>query len=244
MIIQNAPDSFFHWLYTNAPAAWFSAVAAVTTLVLVLRSRKKPNRIVVRDVSNSSLVRIWPGVRDKITVAFLGRLIQNLGQVDLEIFNEGLEVIKHPSIEIALQGGSTILDLLLTPPDSQVQIKANANKVILIFPYLNPHREHKQIAKVSILLDGRAEQVVVSGGGEGWSSRHVTQPGSNELLDWFSKVLVGVLASGASLGYLARNIVTTGRFTNKSSVIVFAGIIIIVVGLLMLRRISRMRTVL
>jgi hypothetical protein len=181
MLIQNAQNGWSQWFYTNAPAAWFSAVAAVTTLAFVLRSRKKPNRIVVREISNGSLVSIWPSVRDKITVAFQGRPIQKLGQVDVEIFNEGSEVIKKPAVEIALQRGSTILDLLLFPPDPENQIQVNANKVVLLLPHLNPFREHKQIVKVSILLDGDADQVEINGDGEGWSTRHLPLPNARQL---------------------------------------------------------------
>lgn len=239
MIIQNAPNNWTQWFYTNAPAAWFSAVTAITTLVFVLRSRKKPNKIVVREISNGSLVHIWPSVRDKITVAFLGRLIQNLGQLDLEIFNEGSDVIKHPGIEISLQGGSTILDLLLTPPDPQAQTQVNANKVILRFPYLNPHREHKQVVKVSVLLEGNPEQVVVSGDGEGWSCRHVPMPRPTQLLNSLTWSMILVLASGFFLGLLTWSIFGVRHRTGTLITLLVAGLIMGLVGLVGLRRVSR-----
>jgi hypothetical protein len=194
MIIQNAANGWGQWFYTNAPAAWISSVVAISTLVYVLGSRNKPKRIVVREVSNGSVVRIWPSVRDKIAISFLGRLVQNLGQVDLEIFNEGSEVIEKPGIEISLQSGSMILDLFLSPPDPQAQIQVGTNKFVLVLPYLNPHREHKQIVKVSILLDGNADQVVVNGDGVGWSTRHVPLLNARQSR-WFFWLSIGLSLS-------------------------------------------------
>jgi hypothetical protein len=176
MIIQNAANGWSQWFYTNAPAAWISAVVATVGFVLVLRSRKKPKRVVVREVEKSSLVRIWPSVRDKIHMTFNGHPVQNLGQIDLEILNEGSEVISHPGFEVSLADGSTILDVLLTPIDPHATAQVNANRVVIVLPYLNPYAEHKQVVKLSILVDGDTEHVAVSGDGVGWSTRRVPLP--------------------------------------------------------------------
>jgi hypothetical protein len=70
MIDQASQDTWLHWLYTDAPAAWLSALAAFIAFVLALRSRKKPKRLVVREIRNSSLIRIWPSIRPKIKMTF------------------------------------------------------------------------------------------------------------------------------------------------------------------------------
>ena len=165
-------DSIVHWVYTNAPAAWISAAIAIITCVILVRSRKKPKRLVVREIRNSTLVRIWPGVRHKIKMTFADQPIRKLGQIEGQIFNEGSEVIQNPTFNLTLPNRSRILDVLITPEDLNAMSTIVQNKLTIALPYLNPVHDHRQILKMSILVDGSTEPITVSGGGEGWSVRH------------------------------------------------------------------------
>jgi hypothetical protein len=170
-----------HWFYTNAPAAWISAVIATVGFLLVLRSRKKPKRIIVRETKNATLVTIWPSVRNNIELFYTGSKINTLAQVELDIFNQGSEVIQCPSIGLMLPTESRVLGMRLTPDNDDTHQRFEGNKVILTLPYINPIGEHKHIWKLSILADGDTEQIVVSGGGEGWSVQHSPLPTADQL---------------------------------------------------------------
>ena len=181
MIIQNAPDSLARWFSTNAPAAWISAVVAISTLAYVLVSRKKASRVVVRETKNTTLVTIWPSVRENIELTYLGHKIDTLAQIDLEIFNQGSEVIQRPTIRVALASGSRILGTRLIPESNGTQRILEGDGVTLTLPYINPVAQHKHIWKLSILADGDTEQITVSGGGVGWSVQHSPLPTSDQL---------------------------------------------------------------
>jgi hypothetical protein len=181
MPIQNAPDSLTRWFFTNAPAAWISAVVAISTLVYVLSSRKKASRIVVRETRNTTLVTIWPSVRENIELLYLGHKIDTLAQIDLDIFNQGSEVIHRPSLAVALPSGSRVLGTRLIPEDDGAYRQVEGAKVTLILPYINPVAQHEHIWTLSILADGDTERITISGGGEGWSVQHSPLPTSEQL---------------------------------------------------------------
>jgi hypothetical protein len=180
MILENPPSALERWLYTNAPAAWISAVIAVVSLLLVLRSKKKPSRLVVRELKNSSLITIWPSVRDQIKISFDGHSITALSQIEVELFNEGSEVIHGPTLTVTLAQKSNVLGTLLIPADVQAEAKISENRVVVNFPYLNPVRDHGQVFNLSILADGDTEQIAASGMGEGWSVRHLPLPSEKQ----------------------------------------------------------------
>ena len=173
-VAETVSRSFSDWFYTNAPAAWITALIAVVTCIFVLWTRKKAQRIVVREIANSSLIRIWPGVRQKIKMTFEDRPIRTLGQIDANIFNEGSNVIQNPTFKLILPEESTILDTLVTPVDLGVKRTIHSNTVTITFPYLNPIREHKHLVELSMLVDGRTEPIYVTGSGEGWSVKHLS----------------------------------------------------------------------
>jgi hypothetical protein len=172
-MVDGNSGGVMHWLYTNAPAAWISAAVATVTCIVLIRFRKRPRRAVFREIGNSSLVRIWPGVRPKISMAFEDRPIKELGQVEGEIFNEGSETIQHPTIILGLPESSIVLDVSVNPAELEGQSTTDGSKVRIRLPYLNPVGDHSQIVKVLVLVDGETEPLSVSGGGEGWSVRFV-----------------------------------------------------------------------
>jgi hypothetical protein len=172
-VAQAQSDNWLHWLYTNAPAAWLSALVASVAFVFALRSRKKPNRVVLREVRNSSLVRVWPSIRHKIKMTFEDRPIETIAQFEAEVFNEGSETIESPAFTLTLPKKCVILDISITPQDPDPKTVIDAHSVTVTLPYLNNAREHGQILKLSLLADGIIDSVVITGTGAGWSIRHV-----------------------------------------------------------------------
>jgi hypothetical protein len=199
MIIQNAPNSWTQWFYTNAPAAWFSAAAAVTTLALVLRSRKRPKRLVVREVSNSSLIQVWPGIRHQITVAFEGNPIDGLGQLDLELFNTGSDLIEDASFTLVLSKGTHILGCLSRPEHAKVTTEINDNIIKVVLPFLNPVKEHGHIVSISILVEDQADILTVTGMGHGWSLKYSALP-TEKRVGWYLGSMLGFLVLFATGG--------------------------------------------
>jgi hypothetical protein len=189
MIIQGPPEGALHWLYTNAPAAWLSALVAIVTCVYLLRSRKKPKRLVIRESRNTSVVTIRPSVRDKIKMTFDDKPIKTLGQIDGDIFNEGSDVIQRPTFSLTLSEKSVVLDVSVTPQESEIETKIDRNTLSITLPYLNPIREHGQILKLSLLVDGDTQNMRAVGGGEGWSVRHLRLPGLRHDIYFYSGLL-------------------------------------------------------
>lgn len=166
-------QGLFYWLYTNAPAAWLSALVAIVTCAYMLITRKRPSRLTVRHEGSSPLIRVWPSVKGHIVIRFHGRPIESLGQVDVLIRNDGSDVIKEPSISVTLPEGSAALGVLLEPARFGTFRILDNRLVELSWPYVNSFRGHKQVIRVSLLVEGATRPVVISGHGEGWSVRHM-----------------------------------------------------------------------
>lgn len=163
-------------MQTNAPAAWISALVAASSCILLLRSRKTPKKLVFREVSNTSVVSIWPAVRDKIKMTFDDKPISSLGQIEARVFNSGSEVIHEPSFVVSLPKKSEVLSVSTSPEHFNAQWIVRDNTVTVSLPYLNPVRDHSQIVKLSLLTEGRTKIVGITGGGEGWSVKHLALP--------------------------------------------------------------------
>lgn len=176
MNTSSNPDLLIQWLYTNAPAAWISTLVATVTCVYVLWSRKRPNIIIVQDITHSSLIRVWPSIREKIKLTFNDQPITTLGQIDLKVFNNGSDVIKDSSFEIMLPKDSKILGAEIEPQDAIPKTAIKDNCVVVAIQHLNPAREHDQFVYVSILVDGETSPLKVTGSGMGWSSCHLPIP--------------------------------------------------------------------
>jgi hypothetical protein len=174
MIVQAQPESLLHWLYTNAPAAWISALIAVS--VLGIQLRKKPKRLVIRELRNTSLINIQRPLREKIKMTFADRPIQGLAQVEGEIFNEGSDTIQRARITLTFPLATALLDARVTPDDAGAQCDISDKTATITLPYLNSVRDHKQLLKISILADGDTGAIKASGGGEGWSTRYLALP--------------------------------------------------------------------
>ena len=209
-VIQGQSESWIHWLYTNAPAAWISSLIAIVTCFVLLSTRKRPSRLVVRELRSTSLVRIWPTVRDQIKMTFNEQPVSTLSQADAEIFNEGSDVIDRPTFTLSLASGSRVLGAIVVPAEVGAQVEIEDSKVIIRLPYLNPMRDHGQVLRLSVLADGDTDQIIVSGNGKGWSVRHSALPSRNELIVWDAAQLVFFVIGGAAL-------FAYGRYVERST---------------------------
>jgi hypothetical protein len=205
MIDQAQPESLWHWLYTNAPAAWISAFVATAALVATLNFRKRPKRVVVRELRTISFFAVGPVLRRRIAVTIDGTAITDPRLIGYEIYNEGSDPIQNVALTIALPIGAVVLGANPRPSECPAKCERgeSENLVNVSVPYLNPYREHKQLVHLLVFVDGDTRPAKASGGGEGWSVRFSPLPGRKQMRKLFIiPVVVGMATGAVSLIYL------------------------------------------
>ena len=103
---------------------------------------------------------------------------------------------------------SMVLAVSVTPPDPGIQSTIDANTVSVVIPYLNAVGDHKQILKLSVLVDGETEPLSASGGGEDWSVRFV--PLVNPLSERYRFTVFSFVC-----GFVVGAIYVYGRFIER-----------------------------
>jgi hypothetical protein len=202
MMTQAPPETVWHWLYTNAPAAWISAIAAVTTLV-VLQLRKRPKRVVVREFPSISFLRALPSMKHRIKTTFDGKPADALSMVGYEIHNEGSDPIKNAEFTLVLPPQAVVLGASIGPHDSEPKCEFTDNLVTVSLPYLNPFHEHKQLITLLIVADGETSHAKVNGGGEGWSVRFSPLPGRRQMKKlYLVPATAGAISGGVMVAYM------------------------------------------
>lgn len=98
-----------------------------------------------------------------------------MGQIEIEMFNEGIAAIKEAEITCSLPEDTKILDMFLISSAGNLpaQKHTNGNKATIKLPYVNSYREHRHVIKLLINVDGEVETIRFEGAGEGWSVRHI-----------------------------------------------------------------------
>ncbi len=177
------PKSFLDWLFSAAGAGWTVGIVSLIGLLYTYLVRKRPNKLVCKEVSRTSLVKISKEVRDKIDVSFNNNPVKNLAQVEMDIFNKGSEVIKDISLTVKFSKNTRVLatSFEVVPENLAVTIDSiESNQVKIKIPFLNPIRPHKHRIKANIVCDGDTEKYKVIGSGEGWSVQSLRLPSKKE----------------------------------------------------------------
>jgi hypothetical protein len=176
----------------------------VAITLLGLKFRKRPKRLVIREMPSITFMHALPIVRDRIKTTFEGHEIDALSMVTYELHNEGSETIRDATFVVTLPTGSKVLDAALKPPDPQRKCVGNQDNIVRVsFPYLNPLQEHKQILQLMILADGETEHAKITGEGDGWSVRYVPLPGPKQLRRRLRiLMLIGAVVGLAELIYV------------------------------------------
>jgi hypothetical protein len=207
MLQSSQTSGFGEWLFSEAGAGWvFGLVSAAVLLISFIR-RKRPQRIVVRELHRTTLVRIRPDVRRRIDVSFDGMRVNNLGELELEIVNDGSETIRDAHMTVTFPEGTRILETSQDQGMANIPLSIHheANALRLSVPYLNAYRDHGHRLVVGILLDGASQDPSVRGSGDGWSVTHVRVPGVVDVersLRQVMAMLVAVLIIGLLYAWL------------------------------------------
>lgn len=167
-------NSLIAWLFSEAGAGWvFGIISSV--LYLISRLRKiKPARATVREIRRIEPIKVRPSIKNKVVITFGGNEIEKLAQYELEIYNEGHNVINDGQIKVILDSKNKILDVSCDDKEDNIETSFSDNEAIIKWKYLNPFREHKQKNLLSIIFSGDAKKLELKGSGKGWSAHHIT----------------------------------------------------------------------
>lgn len=186
---------FLDWLFSEAGAGWIFGIVSLIGLLLSLLLRKRPNRLVCKEVGRTSLVKIRKEVRDNIDVSFNNEPVKNLALVEMDIFNKGSEVIRDILLTVKFSKNTRILatSFKVVPENLTVTTDSiESNQAKIKIPFLNPIRPHKHRIKANIVCDGDIEKYKVIGSGEGWSVQSLRFPSKKEL-ERRTLIMFGVL---------------------------------------------------
>ena len=188
--------SFLDWLFSAAGGGWIVGIASLIGLLYTYLVRKRPNRLICKEVSRTSLVKIGKEVKDKIDVSFNNNPVKNLAQVEMDIFNEGSEVIRDILLTVKFSKNTRVLakSFKVVPENLAVTTDfIKSNQVKIKIPFLNPIRPHKHRIKLNIVCDGDIEKYKVIGSGEGWSVQSLRFPSKKELKKRYWKTMAALL---------------------------------------------------
>ena len=100
------------WLISEAGAGWAAFVLTLVTIVITwLVRRTSRQHLVCRATGTTDLLRIAPGVRERIEVHFDRNPVAALAQLELDIQNRGTEPIRGAELTFRFAEGTRILDV-------------------------------------------------------------------------------------------------------------------------------------
>jgi hypothetical protein len=175
--------SFLDWLFSEAGAGWIFGIVSLIGFLLSLLLRKRPNRLVCKEVNRTSLIKIRKEVRDNIDVTFCKEHVKNLALVEMVIFNKGSDVIRDILLTVKFLKDTKVLSASLESVPENLEVTTDfieSNQAKIKIPFLNPIRPHKHRIKAIILCDGDIQKYKVIGSGEGWSVQLLRIPNKKE----------------------------------------------------------------
>ncbi|MDQ3802540.1 MAG: hypothetical protein M3416_01600 [Acidobacteriota bacterium] len=206
-------------------------MVSLVAFIATVYNRKRPNRLVINELRKARLIDVRDEVGDKVQITYSGKPVEILWQVNLEIFNEGVDAIKGAEISCSLPEGVNILEISLISSTGALPAETNIseNKATIKLPYVNPYREHQHVIKLSINTDHEVGAIRFEGAGGGWSVRHaplLTEKQESKV------VLISVMALFGSAGIsfiLATLWGVTFREINLKTILVMLPVFIVAV---------------
>jgi len=181
-------NKIISWLLSPGGAGWVFGIISLLILIITRKRDLRPRRVVVQELRRVVPISIRENIKDRIKMTFDDRKVESLGQIEASIFNEGKDTITEPEIRIEFAKNIKVIDA--TVPESNNGIAEWAENVVKVkFKFLNARKEHKHAEKVSIITEGRIDGIRVTGGGEGWSVRHIPLPTALEQKKYLRRVL-------------------------------------------------------
>ena len=147
-------------------------LGVVGWLIVRWLTKKRPRKIKLLKIGESTLIEIDPEVRDDVTITYKGKAVQSFYLTTFSLHNAGEEVID--GVEVAIEFQDTeVIEVVL---DDQIPGRARPeNKEItdsslkIALPFLNPHKLYKDRVEVKVFSLKPIIVKNVVGGGRGWS---------------------------------------------------------------------------
>jgi len=135
------------WIFSEAGAGWVFGLVSLSALLASFLRRRRPGRVLIRDLYRTSLVLIRPDVRERIGVTLDGSPVSSLGALELEITNEGSEVIRNAQVTIDFGAGTRVLEASRSADlaDLPVGIERRDGSLVVTLPYLNPFKDRLRL---------------------------------------------------------------------------------------------------
>jgi hypothetical protein len=145
-----------------------ATITGFVALLIWWLNRKRPNRVEVREIELTSLLRVADTIRPRITATLDGHRIAKLSQMEVAITNASAETLRDISLTFRFPGETRVLECEISGTSGDHNIGSSAELTVSI-PFLNAHRHHGDVVTAKILCDGNAEAFTVLGRGDGWS---------------------------------------------------------------------------
>ncbi len=161
-------------------------------------SRKRPRKVLLVKVGESSLIRVAPNVKDEIIIKYRDKFVESLYLTSFTIWNNSDDVIENIKVQIEFEDTDVIdVDVVDNMPDraSSATQKSNNNLDIQL-PFLNPRKLYKDAIRVNVIALKPIKVKSVLGGGREWAVEFFDQE------EFFHEVFdesVAGLSSPASL---------------------------------------------
>lgn len=135
-------------------------------------TRKRPKRVKLEKVAESSLIEIDPEVRDEIVVTYKGERANSLYLTVFTMWNTSADVIDGVKVTVEFRD-TRVIEVVLDDPfperASSVVRDDPHNRLELVLPYLNPRKSYRDRVKVKVFALTPIEVKDISGGGRGWA---------------------------------------------------------------------------
>lgn len=244
MTDQAAQDSFLHWLYTNAPAAWLSALVAFGLLILNLKLRKRPKILVVQENQAVSYTRFQDRMHTRLKMEWDGQPVKDPRMVRYWVANAGSETISKPEFTLALPSGTRILLATIGSSSQSLrrEFESTGNKVKVCLDYANP-KEHREFYWLQVITDGETSPAEVTGSGDGWSVRFTALGDSQEKRKEFFIYTAGAsgiigLITGAAL-WSFKSFVPYAVHPLQAYTILIGGLVCVLLAFFIVWKLSR-----
>lgn len=198
-------ESFLDWLLSDAGVGW---VGFIGTVIWVFYTRRRPNRVLVRDLEQVALVKVHERVRERLKVEWKGHVINDFAFLRVEVSNQGHGTVSGDlSFEFIFPDGTQLMEATHTSYPESLDIAAGSKPdgtATASIPFLKPYRVHGDRVIFGFLCDGEPTPLRVVGGGKEWSIKRETlaQTRSKISLHMGMTLIIAVLLAFAAVGTL------------------------------------------
>ena len=180
MNIGDVLRAILSWLNTEPGVGWIVGVGGtVLSLVIWWNSNKRPSIILIKRVSQQSLISVNPKIRGKLSITYEDQPIDDLYETVFEVSNTGQKPVMDVAIRFLFEGlgSADFLEVVLTSREGTHDWAISSpdskhDSLTLEIPFLNPRKQHGHYLSVITYAPKPVTVTKVTGTGPGWSTRY------------------------------------------------------------------------